>query len=177
MPRHASQPRPHACAHLLRPALQHTARPTCPLQVWQYVAGDRPALSRQEFYTAMKLVSLAQLNGGVLDDAQALRLVNGLGGAVPLPRMAGMGVPRGIDLPAHLLPAAAPGAPGAPPPAAARLARRRRAGGTAEPGAARAGHAPCVSVGGAAASGRWRVPAAVGGAGGCLPDRFLTAGH
>ena len=30
-------------------------------KVWQYVAGDRPALSRQEFYTAMKLVSLAQV--------------------------------------------------------------------------------------------------------------------
>lgn len=34
------------------------------LQVWQYVAGDRPALSRQEFYTAMKLVSLAQVGAG-----------------------------------------------------------------------------------------------------------------
>jgi hypothetical protein len=93
------------------------------VQVWQYVAGDRPSLSRQEFYTAMKLVSLAQLNGGQLDDAQALRLVNGLGGAVPLPRMAGMAVPRGIDLPQHMLPpepsaaggaAAAPGAAPAP---------------------------------------------------------------
>jgi len=31
--------------------------------VWQYVAGDRPALARQEFYTAMKLVSLAQVSG------------------------------------------------------------------------------------------------------------------
>lgn len=94
------------------------------VQVWQYVAGDRPALSRQEFYTAMKLVSLAQLNGGVLDDQQALRLVNGLAGPVPLPRMAGMTVPRGIELPANLLPpepaaASAPGqaaaSPAAPP--------------------------------------------------------------
>ncbi|EFN53813.1 hypothetical protein CHLNCDRAFT_58481 [Chlorella variabilis] len=93
-------------------------------KVWQYVAGDRPALSRQEFYTAMKLVSLAQLNGGVLDDQQALRLVNGLAGPVPLPRMAGMTVPRGIELPANLLPpepaaASAPGqaaaSPAAPP--------------------------------------------------------------
>lgn len=31
-------------------------------KVWQYVAGDRPALNRQEFYTAMKLVSLAQVD-------------------------------------------------------------------------------------------------------------------
>lgn len=30
-------------------------------KVWQYVAGDRPALNRQQFYTAMKLVSLAQV--------------------------------------------------------------------------------------------------------------------
>ncbi|KAL4856966.1 Intersectin-1 [Chlorella vulgaris] len=89
--------------------------------VWQYVAGDRPALSRQEFYTSMKLVSLAQLNGGQLDDQQALRLVNGLLGPVPLPRMAGMAVPRGIELPAHLMPqepptaaAAAAGSSGGP---------------------------------------------------------------
>lgn len=69
----------------------------------------------------MKLVSLAQLNGGVLDDQQALRLVNGLGGAVPLPRMSGMVIPRGIELPPHLLPAGAPGAAGpvAAPTAAA----------------------------------------------------------
>jgi hypothetical protein len=30
-------------------------------KVWQHVAGDRPALNRQQFYTAMKLVSLAQV--------------------------------------------------------------------------------------------------------------------
>ncbi len=54
-----------------------------------------------------------QLNGGVLDDQQALRLVNGLAGPVPLPRMQGMSVPRGIDLPTHLLP---PGTPGAAAP-------------------------------------------------------------
>lgn len=58
-----------------------------------------------------------QLNGGVLDDQQALRLVNGLAGPVPLPRMQGMSVPRGIDLPTHLLP---PGTPlAAPQPGAA----------------------------------------------------------
>lgn len=101
-------------------------------QVWQYVAGDRPALSRQEFYTAMKLVSLAQLNGGVLDDQQALRLVNGLAGPVPLPRMQGIGIPRGIELPHALLPHAAP-TPEAPAPARAA---------PAAPSPARAGSAP-----------------------------------
>lgn len=30
-------------------------------QIWQYVAGDRPSLTRQEFFSAMKLVSLAQV--------------------------------------------------------------------------------------------------------------------
>lgn len=37
--------------------------PTNPtlFKVWQYVAGDRPSLNRREFYTAMKLVSLAQV--------------------------------------------------------------------------------------------------------------------
>jgi hypothetical protein len=96
------------------------------VQVWQYVAGDRPSLSRQEFYTAMKLVSLAQLNGGQLDDQQALRLVNGLTGPVPLPRMAGMAIPRGIELPAHLLPQE-PGAPGAAPASPAPSAAPARA--------------------------------------------------
>lgn len=43
------------------------------LQVWQYVAGDRPALSRQEFYTAMKLVSLAQV--GASGRGRCLRVV------------------------------------------------------------------------------------------------------
>lgn len=60
-----------------------------------------------------------QLNAGVLDDQQALRLVNGLAGPVPLPRLQGMSVPRGIDLPAHLLPPGTPGAPAAAPGAAA----------------------------------------------------------
>ncbi|KAL4419756.1 hypothetical protein ABPG75_006854 [Micractinium tetrahymenae] len=98
---------------------QRSGLPQSPtlFKVWQYVAGDRPALSRQEFYTAMKLVSLAQLNGGVLDDQQALRLVNGLVGPVPLPRMQGMGVPRGIELPPALLPPPAPAAAEAPAPA------------------------------------------------------------
>ena len=38
--------------------------PTNPtlFKIWQYVAGDRPSLNRQEFYTAMKLVSLAQVS-------------------------------------------------------------------------------------------------------------------
>jgi hypothetical protein len=37
--------------------------PTNPtlFKVWQYVAGDRPSLNRREFYTSMKLVSLAQV--------------------------------------------------------------------------------------------------------------------
>lgn len=30
-------------------------------KIWQYVAGDRSFLTRQEFYTSMKLVSLAQV--------------------------------------------------------------------------------------------------------------------
>ncbi|KAK2079755.1 hypothetical protein QBZ16_002150 [Prototheca wickerhamii] len=66
--------------------------PTNPtlFKIWQYVAGDRPSLNRQEFYTAMKLVSLAQTNSGVLDDQAALRLVNGLAGPIPPPRLAGL---------------------------------------------------------------------------------------
>jgi hypothetical protein len=42
---------------------QRSGLPTNPtlFKIWQYVAGDRPSLSRQEFYTSMKLVSLAQV--------------------------------------------------------------------------------------------------------------------
>ncbi len=59
-------------------------------KVWQGVAGDRPYLSRQEFYTAMKLVAVAQGQGGVLEDGLMARVVNGLGGRVGVPRMAGL---------------------------------------------------------------------------------------
>ena len=59
-------------------------------KIWQGVAGDRPFLSRQEFYTSMKLVAVAQAQGGVLDDAVMARIVNGLGEKVGVPRMAGM---------------------------------------------------------------------------------------
>ena len=65
-------------------------------KVWQYVAGDRPALNRKEFYTSMKLVSLAQRNQGVLDDQTALRLVNGLAGPVPPPVLQGLPVPNAL---------------------------------------------------------------------------------
>uniref|UniRef100_A0A1D1ZRW5 Uncharacterized protein n=3 Tax=Auxenochlorella protothecoides TaxID=3075 RepID=A0A1D1ZRW5_AUXPR len=95
--------------------------PTNPtlFKVWQYVAGDRPSLNRREFYTAMKLVSLAQLNGGVLDDQAALRLVNGLAGPVPPPKLQGLAVPTGISVPAAT--GAGVGSPArAPPPARAQ---------------------------------------------------------
>lgn len=120
-------------------------------KVWQYVAGDRPALSRQEFYTAMKLVSLAQVrtlrpqwlavlltareggnpmhgrstphlilvsmqaNGGVLDDQQAMKLINGLAGPMPPPQM--MGLASAAPPPAFTAPAI-PSRPSPAPPAA-----------------------------------------------------------
>lgn len=65
-------------------------------KVWQYVAGDRPSLTRQEFYTAMKLVSAAQRQQGVLDDSTASLIVNGLAGAVPPPQMQGLEVPSSL---------------------------------------------------------------------------------
>lgn len=65
-------------------------------KVWQYVAGDRPSLSRQEFYTAMKLVSAAQQNQGVLEDKVASVIVNGLAGPVPPPKMDGLSVPMAL---------------------------------------------------------------------------------
>lgn len=65
-------------------------------KIWQYVAGDKPSLSRQEFYTAMKLVSAAQQRDGVLDEGTASLIVNGLAGAVVPPRMQGMEVPESL---------------------------------------------------------------------------------
>lgn len=65
-------------------------------KIWQYVAGDRPSLTRQEFYTAMKLVSAAQRQQGVLDDSTASLIVNGLAGAVPPPQMQGLEVPLSL---------------------------------------------------------------------------------
>lgn len=65
-------------------------------KVWQYVAGERPSLSRQEFYTAMKLVSAAQQHQGVLDEKTASVIVNGLAGPVPPPKMEGMPIPESM---------------------------------------------------------------------------------
>jgi len=49
---------PEAVQFFLRSGLPKT--PTL-FRIWQFVAGDRPALNRQEFYTAMKLVAQAQV--------------------------------------------------------------------------------------------------------------------
>lgn len=71
---------------------QRSGLPRSPtlFKIWQIVAGDRSSLTRQEFYTAMKLVSVAQRSQGQLDEGVASRIVNGLAGAVPPPSMAGM---------------------------------------------------------------------------------------
>ena len=43
------------CPHSLLP-------PTlAPLQIWQVVAGDAPAMTKPQFYSALRLVSLAQV--------------------------------------------------------------------------------------------------------------------
>lgn len=64
-----------------------------------------------------------QMNNGVLDEAQAMRLVNGLAGPIPPPRMHGLAIPKGIDMqgPGAAPPSTTPGrqpayAAGAPPP-------------------------------------------------------------
>ncbi len=77
---------------------QRSGLPRSPtlFKVWQYVAGDRPSLSRQEFYTAMKLVSAAQQNRGVLENKTASVIVNGLAGPIPPPKMDGMQIPESL---------------------------------------------------------------------------------
>jgi len=65
-------------------------------KVWQYVAGDRPALNKREFYTAMKLVSMAQRNNGIFDDQSALKVMNGLGGPIPPPILDGLPLPLAL---------------------------------------------------------------------------------
>ena len=71
---------------------QRSGLPKTPtlFKIWQCIAGDRASLSRQEFYTAMKLVSVAQRNRGVLEDGEASRVINGLAGLVPPPVMEGL---------------------------------------------------------------------------------------
>ena len=66
-------------------------------KIWQGVAGDRSYLNRQEFYTAMKLVSVAQGHGGVLEDGVMARIINGLGEKVGVPRMTGLNDGIGND--------------------------------------------------------------------------------
>ncbi|CAL8470940.1 g10482 [Coccomyxa elongata] len=63
-------------------------------QVWQIVAGDSSSLTKQQFYSTLRLVSLAQRSGGTLPEAQARSLLVGIGPAVPPPTMAGLAVPR-----------------------------------------------------------------------------------
>ena len=66
-------------------------------------------------FTAHFSLFLNQANGGVLDDQQAMRMVNGLAGPTPIPRMMGMELPTGM---APLTAAPAPSLPTRPAPAA-----------------------------------------------------------
>ncbi|DBB00571.1 TPA: hypothetical protein ACH3X3_002269 [Trebouxia sp. C0006] len=59
-------------------------------QVWNMVAGDTPALNKPQFYSTLRLISLAQRSGGTLQEAQARSLLIGVGPQVPPPQMAGL---------------------------------------------------------------------------------------
>lgn len=59
-------------------------------QIWNAVAGNNPFLSKQQFYTAMRLVSAAQRGGGKLSESEARSILIGLGPALPPPTMAGL---------------------------------------------------------------------------------------
>mmetsp|Transcript_13483 Transcript_13483/g.40790 ORF Transcript_13483/g.40790 Transcript_13483/m.40790 type:complete len:521 (+) Transcript_13483:285-1847(+) len=59
-------------------------------QIWNAVSNNSPYLSKQQFYTAMRLVSAAQRSGGKLSEAEARSILIGLGPALPPPTMAGL---------------------------------------------------------------------------------------
>ncbi|KAK9844100.1 hypothetical protein WJX81_004424 [Elliptochloris bilobata] len=59
-------------------------------QVWNLVAGDSPSLTKPQFYSTLRLISLAQRDGGVLNEAAARSVMIGVGPAVPPPVMAGL---------------------------------------------------------------------------------------
>lgn len=62
---------PEAVQFFLRSGLPQN--PTL-FRIWQFVAGDRPALNRQEFYTAMKLVAIAQVNKQLINSYTPIAL-------------------------------------------------------------------------------------------------------
>lgn len=70
---------------------QRSGLPKDPLfEIWNAVANGKPFLSKQQFYTAMRLVSAAQRGGGSLSQAEARSILVGLGPALPPPTMAGL---------------------------------------------------------------------------------------
>ena len=63
-------------------------------------------------------LTILQNNGNVLDEQQAMRLINGLTGPVPVPRMAGLGTPAGVGPGQTVsLPSQQPSRPAPAPPA------------------------------------------------------------
>lgn len=59
-------------------------------QVWNMVAGDSAALNKPQFYSTLRLISLAQRSGGQLQEAQARSVLIGVGPQVPPPQMTGL---------------------------------------------------------------------------------------
>eukprot|EP00884_Botryococcus_braunii_P008864 jgi/Botrbrau1/1797/Bobra.0217s0048.1 len=65
-------------------------------KIWNLVAGDKPALTRPQFFSTMRLISLAQRSGGVLSDGPARSTLIGMGPALPPPTMAGLEIPKSV---------------------------------------------------------------------------------
>lgn len=71
------------------------------------MAGNSDALNKAQFYSAMRLVSLAQQNNGVLNESAARLVVIGTGPVPPPPRMAGLDAPAKEPVKQWTAPAAA----------------------------------------------------------------------
>eukprot|EP00210_Caulerpa_lentillifera_P001261 g1217.t1 len=59
-------------------------------EIWSRTAGQTPFMTKQQFYGAIRLVSLAQLSGGSFTIQQATQLLTGMTPPPPLPIMAGL---------------------------------------------------------------------------------------
>eukprot|EP00798_Chlamydomonas_sp_ICE-L_P018643 gene18643-25158_t len=62
----------------------------CLGQIWELSSGGGSSLNTTQFGSALRLVSLAQQNGGALDVAKARVVLSGMGAPLPPPQLKGM---------------------------------------------------------------------------------------
>ncbi|KAK9791341.1 hypothetical protein WJX73_000496 [Symbiochloris irregularis] len=63
-------------------------------KIWSLVAGDNAFLTKPQFYSTLRLVSLAQQSGGVMPEGAARSTLIGVGPPLPAPTLAGLQQPQ-----------------------------------------------------------------------------------